>query len=482
MKELTIPIRQRDRIPIYQQIYEYIRDDIKDGKISPGEKLPSTRFLAKHLQVSRSTVELSYEQLVSEGYVRPAAGSGFYVCRLAEPGLAAPAAHAGRRLERTEGVLAGEGLFRETELLKVRYNFSPYGTEWPEFSMNAWRKATRSMLQEPMEELFLPGEAQGEANLRQAVCAYLHQARGVNCDRSQVIIGAGNEYLLLLLHQLLEGVGGIAMESPTYPQAYQIFRNLGWRVEAAPMDGGGMLLEELYKSGMQVAYVMPSHQFPLGTVMPMGRRQELLSWAGEAPGRYIIEDDYDSEFRYKGKPIPSLQGSDPYGCVIYLGTFSRSIAPSVRVSYMVLPPALLPAYRKRCGFYSSTVARTQQQTLYHFMQDGYFERHLNKLRSIYRVRHDKLLALLKQRSWVKALKGEGAGLHVLVEADTPLSEKALLERARALGVRIYGLHEYMIEEAGQKDLWQERPVLLLGYGGLDEGRIAEGIRLLDGIF
>ncbi|MCI8895946.1 MAG: PLP-dependent aminotransferase family protein [Lachnospiraceae bacterium] len=488
MKELTIPIRTKDRIPIYEQIYEYIKCDIRDGKISDGEKLPSTRFLAKLLQVSRSTVELAYDQLLSEGYVRALRGSGFYVCRLAElepvrgKGIQRPVREAFGG-QGPEGQLEKRCQLAEdrTDKPSIRYDFSPNDIEWPEFSMNAWRKAARRMLQEPMEELFQAGESQGEANLRQAICDYLHQSRGVSCHRSQIVIGAGNEYLLLLLHQLLGDVKGIAMESPTYRQACQIFSNMGWKVAAIPMDDSGMELPELQRSGMQVAYVMPSHQFPLGTVMPMGRRSQLLSWAGEQPGRYLIEDDYDSEFRYRGKPIPSLQGSDPYGRVIYLGTFSKSIAPAIRVSYMVLPLELMAPYRERCGFYSSTVSRLQQQMLYHFMKDGYFERHLNKMRSIYRARHDRLTALLRQRPWVLRLRGEGAGLHVLAETDPVLPEQELVARAGALGVRVYGLREYMISE-GQPQPWGEHPVLLFGYGALDEEQITEGIHLLDQVF
>lgn len=212
MKELTIPLRQKGRIPIYEQIYEYIKGDIRDGKISDGEKLPSTRFLAKFLQVSRSTVELAYDQLLSEGYVRAVPGSGFYVCQLAELELSRAKGVGGQ----PQAAGGAKALGRQQEDLwlmegqagkpSFRYDFSPYDVEWPEFSMNAWRKATRHMLQEPMEELFQAGEAQGEANLRQAICDYLHQARGVSCHRSQIIIGAGNEYLLLLLHQLLGDV------------------------------------------------------------------------------------------------------------------------------------------------------------------------------------------------------------------------------------------------------------------------------------
>lgn len=488
LKELTIFLEAGSRLPLYQQIYEYIKRDILNGKLLPGEKLPSTRLLAKYLQVSRSTVDLAYDQLVSEGYVQTVPQSGYFVCEMEAGFLEIGAGRAKSRQgdgrnptlkAKDSGVgeleQAGWGRTEGDVEEAFSYDFSPNTVEWPDFSMNAWRKAVKSMLAEQNEELFLPGNALGDDNLRQAICAYLHQSRGVNCHKSQIIIGAGNEYLLLLLSQILEGPIGVAMESPTYRQAYQIFGNLGWPVFPVPMDEEGMLLSRLRESKARLAYIMPSHQFPLGTVMPMKRRMELLNWAGEGKLRYIIEDDYDSEFRYKGKPIPSLQGIDPYDRVIYLGTFSKSIAPAIRVSYMVLPKQLMALYHKRCGFYSSTVSRIQQQILFHFMNGGYFERHLNKMRAVYRARHDVLLGELKGRIWVKGIRGEHAGLHILVEVQTDKTEAQIIAEAKARGIRVYGLGEYGIEEGVTES---DSPVLLLGYAGVSEREIREGIERL----
>lgn len=477
-------------MPLYQQIYEYIKSEITDGKISPGEKLPSTRLLANNLMVSRSTVDLAYDQLLSEGYVRTVPCSGYFVCEL-ETGFAEGDSRKKEMLRNRSKNLDGSrgwteavyGGFVSSETSRFSCDFSPNAIEWSDFSMASWRKAIKSMLQDEMEELFQPGSSQGEENLRQAICDYLHRARGVNCNIHQIIIGAGNEYLLMLLYQMMGADQRVAMESPTYRQAYQIFRNLGWTAEPVPMDEYGMMLDGLRESGAKLAYIMPSHQFPLGNVMPMKRRTQLLQWAGEENGRYIIEDDYDSEFRYKGKPIPSLQGSDPYDCVIYLGTFSKSIAPAIRVSYMVLPPELMLLYQGRCGFYSSTVSRIQQQILYYFMKDGYFERHLNKMRGIYRARHDVLLAELKGKRWVKCIYGENAGLHVLVEVNTLKTEEQLIEEAKSAGIRMYGLKEYAIEETVPEDgkVYTAHPTLLLGYAGLSEEKIREGIRGLEEI-
>ena len=229
----------------------------------------------------------------------------------------------------------------------------------------------------------------------------------------------------------------------------------------------------------ELVYMMPSHQFPTGSVMPLGRRLELLAWAAEQEERYLIEDDHDSEYRYRGKPIPSLQSVDGLGKVIYLGTFSKSIAPSLRISYMVLPQQLIERYRTVCGFYSTTVPRMQQEILREFLRDGHFERHLNKMRGIYRGRHDFLIGELKKRSWVLSVSGDHAGLHVLVEADTGCSEREICERAAAQGVKVSGLGEYALTKDGGGG--RNHPVLLLGYGSLTEQEIQMGLTVLDSI-
>ena len=286
---------------------------------------------------------------------------------------------------------AGEQLFSE----KMEVDFSPRGIDLEGFPYATWRKISRAVLKEEDRDLFLKGDPQGDLILREAIREYLHAARGVNCDASQIIIGAGNEYLLMLLSQLLGKDAVIAMEDPTYRQAYRVLSGMGHKVLPVGIDKNGFCVKELEDQTAQAAYVMPSHQFPTGIVMPVKRRQELLSWAGELPGRYLIEDDYDSEFRYKGKPIPALQGMDQTGSVVYMGTFSKAIAPAIRVGYMVLPESLLSVYRKKGRFYSSTVSRVDQRILANFISGGYFERHLNRMREIYKGKHDVLLGALK---------------------------------------------------------------------------------------
>ena len=370
--ELIVPLNVQGGRPLYEQIYQYIKDEIRKGNIRPEKQLPSSRELAKSLKVSRSTTQLAYEQLVSEGYLEAVPRKGYFAASL--DGIFPPVAQsvAARPDQKKELSLGMEKesvrgqLFRE----KFEVDFSPRGIDLEGFPYATWRKISRSVLKEEDRELFLKGEPQGDLILREAIREYLHAARGVNCDVSQIIIGAGNEYLLMLLSQIIGRDAVIAMENPTYRQAYRVLSGVGHKVLPVGIDKNGFCVKELEGQDVQAAYVMPSHQFPTGTVMPVRRRQELLFWAGEQPGRYLIEDDYDSEFRYKGKPIPALQGMDQNGCVIYMGTFSKAIAPAIRVGYMVLPEALLSVYLAKGRFYSSTVSRVDQRILAKFISGG----------------------------------------------------------------------------------------------------------------
>jgi len=345
------------------------------------------------------------------------------------------------------------------------------------FPYNGLSKIMKNLLLDHGKQIMSSGSAFGEKNLKETICDYLYHARNVRCTPEQIIIGAGNEYLQLMLIQMLGTSHGVAMESPTYLRAYRTFKNAGLSVREVALDDAGMRVDLLRKTDASIAYVMPSHQFPLGIVMPMKRRLELLNWAVEEPERYIIEDDYDSEFRYKGKPIPALQGIDRSGRVIYLGTFSKSIASSIRVSYMVLPEHLLERYQECCGFYACTVPNLMQQAICQFMQEGYFEKNLNRMRAIYKSKHDYMLAELKKYSWVREIMGENSGLHLLVEVDTDCSEQDVIEACAEQQIRVYGLSEYYISQNPKR----EYPILLLGYGGLTEGQIADGLQMIDAI-
>lgn len=460
MYEVMLSLNTKTGKTLYEQIYEFLKAEILAGKICCGERLPSTRLLAKSLAVSRSTAQLAYEQLLSEGYIEAIPYKGYFVSQI-------------------EGLyhLENESLQKEEilpqKLLEYSYNFTPNGIDLEHFPYATWRKLNREVLQEETRELFHLGDAKGEEDLRKVIATYLHQARGVNVKPKQIIIGAGNDYLLMLLSRMLGTHYRIAMESPTYRHAYHIFEHLGYECCTVSMDKYGMQVEELQKSKADIAYVMPSHQYPLGIVMPIKRRQELLQWASEMENRYIIEDDYDSEFRYVGKPIPSLQGSDMHQRVIYIGTFSKSIAPAIRISYLVLPKSLLERYEQVGRSFSCTVSKIDQRVLQLFMERGYYERHLNKMRALYKNKHDLLLSYVKRIKCIKKILGERSGVHILLQFSSGTEEERVAQ-ALEVGVKVYPLSASCIME--QQDYGA---TVILGYATLSEEDIAKAGALLE---
>lgn len=474
MTDLTIQLTDEKNKCLYLQIYEYIRDEIRTGKLLAGEKLPSTRSLAEYLQVARSTVDFAYSQLVAEGYLEARPCKGYFVSPVEE---LLDISLSLKKL--TEMGMEGEHSEWEKEKAgdaEPEYDFSPHAISLKDFPFATWKKITRSILVDANSEMFARGDAQGDIPLRETIARYLHSSRGVNCIPEQIVVGAGTDYLFMLLEKILGRHVPIAMEEPTYERAYRIFQSFAYPITAIPVDLNGMDAAALQKSDARIAYIMPSHQYPTGIVMPIGRRMELLRWAMEKEDRYLIEDDYDSEFRYRGKPIPSLQASDSAGKVIYMGTFSKSIAPAIRVGYMVLPLNLLAAYRNNCGCYASTVSRIDQRILDEFIRDGYFERYLNKMRKIYKERHDYLLTLLEPFEKNFRISGENAGLHLLLASRKGVGEKELLDAAAREGIRLYGMSQAYME--GQKRHQVFKDTVLLGYGAIEKTDLKSGIELL----
>lgn len=461
MNELIISLSDKKGKHLYEQIYSHIKKEIVEGRMNTKEKLPSTRALSLYLQVSRSTVSLAYDQLLAEGYIEAVPGSGYYVSRLDNLYQNAK--------EKTEEIPLKQQKTEDDRII-----FSPVGVDLSQFPYQAWRKITREVLGAG-EELFVGGDAQGELALRSSIRQYIHAARGVNCTEDQIIVGAGNEYLLMLLQKLIGIDAVIAFEDPTYMKAYRSFSDAGFPVKLVSMDKNGMNVDQLEKTGASIAYVMPSHQYPTGTVMPIGRRLELLKWAEASQERYVIEDDYDSEFRYKGKPIPSLQSTDRGDNVIYIGTFSKAVAPAIRVSYMVLPHSLLQKYRRQGSYLSATVSRIDQRVLNEFMKRGYFERYLNRMRKVYRLKHDLLLALLKPFEKRFVITGEWAGLHLLLTAKDKVTERELIDSAAHEGIQVFGMSANHVEKS-EKNL--SKATVILGFAALDEDEIRQGIEQL----
>lgn len=465
MYEFTFQFDLTNHQHLYEQIYTYIKNEIREGKLPCGEKLPSSRALAEYLQVSRSTVCLAYEQLLSEGYIDSKPYRGYFVCEISEL----------QKMELKQERTAGKVNITKTESNEpnVNIDFSPNAVDMRYFPFDTWRRISKNVLMNDNGELFSMGHPQGEYTLRKTIAAYLHQSRGVECKPEQIVVGAGNDYLLMLLRQMFAQNTVVAMEDPTYLRAYRMFSSFDWKVETVGMDEAGMLVNEIYQTKATLAYAMPSHQFPMGIIMPIGRRMELIRWAKQAPERYIIEDDYDSEFRFKGKPIPALAANDAEK-VIYIGSFSKSVTPAIRVSFMVLPETLLHTYQSNCGHLACTVSRIDQIVLQEFIESGSFSRYLNKMRKRYKEKHDLLLSRLKPFQSYYDIYGMDAGLHILLRSKTGLPEKKLVELAEREGIKVYALSQNCRELSVTCN-----NTVLLGFGKLTEEEIKQGIEALE---
>lgn len=468
-----ILLEHESGVPLYLQIYKYFVREIRQGNIVQMEKLPSGRELAQDLGISRNTVNMAYEQLELEGYIEAKPKRGYFVCHMEENvDLSRQDMHENGNIEGKKEHDSIEEMDNKKKEYKI--DFSPFGIDLQHAPYNRWKKIMRETMLDHDEELFQNGDSQGDIGLRMAIRDYLHRSRGVNCSENQIIIGAGTDYLLMLLTRLLPDYHRIAMENPVYQQAYHVFQNFQYDIVPISMDEGGIKIQNLRDSHAELVFVTPSHQFPLGIVMPIHRRMQLLNWAGEQENRYIIEDDYDSEFRYQGKPIPSLQGIDTRGKVIYMGTFSKAIAPSIRIGYMVLPESLCNVYQEHASFYATTVSRIDQEIVRRFLTEGYFERHLNRMRGIYRCKHDCLMNQIGKWKIPVKVKGDSSGLHIVLEfTEETRPESEIVKKAETYGVRVYPLSSYYIE------LQKGNPTILLGYANLTLEEIEQGLYLLE---
>jgi GntR family transcriptional regulator/MocR family aminotransferase len=459
---LTYLLDRRGDRPAYEYLSQCIREDILAGRLRPEEKLPSKRTLARRLGVSVTTVQNAYAQLIAEGYLRPEERRGYFI----NPVSAAPTPDPPPPEPEPP-----EEAPRPPVFLDLRSG----GVEGSRFPFTLWAKLIRQALAEEGEALLKPVPFNGVPALGKAIADYLYRARGISVRPEQVVLGAGTEYLYHLLVQLLGRDKVYGVEDPGYAKIARVYRACGVAVEELPLDRQGLDPEALEQSRVQVLHLSPSHHYPTGLVTPVGRRQALLDWAGRGEERYIIEDDYDSEFRFVGRPIPTLQSIDTTRRVIYANTFSRTIAPSLRVGYLVLPLPLLERFRRELGFYACTVPSLEQYTLARFLSDGGFERHIGRMRTFYRAKRDRVIAAIRQSSLGPrcAIREADAGLHFLLELDTSRPDQEVEALAEAAGVRLSFLSDYTRRPE------RVRPhCLVVNYAGLDLERLPQALELL----
>jgi GntR family transcriptional regulator/MocR family aminotransferase len=456
MLELTPKLDIHSEEPLYVQLYHYIKREIESGNLTPKTKLPSKRKLSQYLQISQNTIEAAYGQLVAEGYIDSLPRKGFFVCELEQNSF---------------DISRSIQTVKEKSHIKRDYtfDFSHTGVDEDSFPFDLYRKLASEVLQMENKEVLRLGHPQGELALRQAIAKYLYESRGVRCSSSQIIIGSGTPSLLKILFQILPK-STFAVEDPGYHRKLVLFEKGSEQVEMIPLDKDGMIISHLEISKANITLVTPSHQFPNGMIMPISRRMQLLNWAEAKEERYVIEDDYDSEFRYSGKPIPALQGLDSNEKVIYMSTFSKALLPSLRISYMVLPKSLIQLYQRDCFFYPQTVSRIDQDIIKKFLQEGYWERHIQKMRIIYRKKRDALVSSISMYfpEFVEII-GQDSGLHLLIRPNNGMTEKELVEQAAQYSIRVYPVSAY-----GKSD----DKTVLLGFAILSEEEIHKAIQLL----
>ena len=458
---LTYTLDKRAGVSLYEQLYRCVKEDILSGRLTAGEKLPSKRALAAHLEVSVITVKNAYEQLMAEGYLSGVEKKGYFVSSVLPPADTSTAAMQEELPEPAE----------KTWFLDLVTN----SIAAEDFPFTVWARLMRQTILERGTGLLRPTPPQGAWALRRAIAAHLRQFRGMETSAEQIVVGAGTEVLYSLLVQLLGRERLYGVEDPGYGKIARIYRSCGAGVAAIPLDSGGLSARELRCSGADVVHISPSHHYPTGLVMPITRRQELLRWAQEQPRRVILEDDYDSEFRFVGRPIPTLFSVDGGEQVVYLNTFSKTIAPSIRISFMVLPRPLLADFREKLGYFSCTVSAFEQYTLARFLSDGCYEKHLSRMRKHYRQKRDAVIAAVRQSplSHRAAITEEDAGLHFLLRLDGAPPDAVLRREAEARGIRLAMLSDYY---QNTKDAPEH--VLVVNYTGIDTERLPAALERL----
>ncbi len=438
--------------PIYEYLYKCIKNDILTGVLAPGEKLPSKRTFAENNGISTITIQNAYDQLISEGYVYTLPKKGYYVAKI-------------------------EGLKSSLTKGKIKYNIDipkaeNYESDLSGNSINAdnfpfsiWNKLSREVMSNNQKELMTISPPSGVKELRKAIAEHLKSFRGMLIDPDQIIIGAGTEFLYGQIVQLLGNDKSYGIENPGYKKLATVYKQLHADCRFLSMDSEGVTLESLLGTKTEVAHICPNHHFPTGITMPASRRYEILGWANSGNGRYIIEDDYDSEFRLTGKPIPTLFSIDANEKVIYMNTFSKSLSPTIRISYMVLPVHLANLFYKKMGQNSCTVSNFEQYTLARFISKGYFEKHINRMRLYYARQRNKIKSVINESpigSSSEIIESD-SGLHFLIRINTDLSDKEVIEKLKRKGIKIKALSDYYFDESNEK-----QHLFIINYSNLDE--------------
>lgn len=457
-----ITINDKIDIPLYIQIYRQIRYKILNGDYLPGSKLLSTRVMSKYLGISRNTVELAYMQLCSEGYIVSKPKSGYYVENLKFTHYISK-----------DDIIENKKISNTESTEKIKYDFKYGKVERGILPISKWQRITNKCINEFPDGFTAYEDTFGLEDFREEIVNYLKLYRGVNTSSEQVIIGAGVNNSLSMLSQVLKKhTSKIAVENPGYQIARTTFINHGFKTIGITLDKSGILLKDLELSGAGAVYVTPSHQYPFGSTMSIDRRIELINWAYENES-YVIEDDYSCHLRYDIKPIQSLQ-SICSGRVIYIGSFSKYLFPSLRVSYMVIPKNMVKEFRTTFLNFPPAVSFQIQKTLSLFMKDGNFDSYIRKNSNFNKKKHDSLVRNLEKEFGDKIkIFGKNSGLHLIIEVKGNFAKDELIDKAYDKGVKVYSLSNFFLENNIDRT-----NCVLLGFGGITQGEIPHAVKLL----
>lgn len=464
--EFTIDLKHNSKKAMYIQLYDYIKNEIIVEQLKANEPIPSVRKLALHLGISRNTVETAYQQLLAEGYIYSQPQKGYFVC-VSDYG----------NLPRNKTIKN----YAKTKQIPIEYqvDFKNDFVEEENFDFQIWRKHLNTIIQNNRKQLLTYGMTQGEEPLRKAISKYVHRSRGVNAEPENMFIGAGIQPLLSILCSIFKrmGIDTVAVQDPGFNRAKSVFSQNNFQMEPLSTIEGDIDFESLEKNNKKLLYLSPSHQFPTGSVMRIEPRNRIIHWADEKDG-YIIEDDYNSELRYEGKPIPAMQGMDYSKRVIYLGSFSAVLVPAIRISFMILPDELLKLYQLSQFDYTQTASKLEQLALANMIETGNFEKHIRKIRKKYAEKSDSIIKLLRLRLGEQiTIVGVNPGLNILIQINIEIDEERIIQELKQKGINIAGIQEYSLKKEAQK-----YPILVLTFRGTIMSQIETGIIAMKSVF
>lgn len=454
-------------VPIYKALYDFIKADIISGKLKSNEKLPSKRAFATNLGISTISIESAYNQLIGEGFVYAIEKKGYFISELPEI-----------KITKNQIIKESGKIEIPVENENIIFNFSSNRIESSNFPFSIWAKTMRSAIANKEKELMQVSPCGGVKELRCAIANHLQSFRGIEVEPDRIIVGAGTEYLYGLLIKLLGYDKIYCIENPGYYKLKKIYESNKVICKFAGLDKNGMNVCDIQKMNVQIVHTSPTHHFPTGITMPVSRRYEILSWANEENGRYIIEDEYDSEFRLKGNPIPPLLSLDKNEKVIYMNTFSKSLSSTIRISYMILPSHLANEFYKKLSFYSCPVSTFEQYTLAQFISQGFFEKHINRMRLHYRKKRDKVIEIIKSQfseNQCRILEND-SGLHFILEINTRLSDLQVKEYFSAKKILISSISDYYMSKTSS-----DKHQFILNYSNIELEKLKDVLKILKGI-